>query len=471
MSALVVGLSHRTAPLEVLDAAALTGEAVAALLRDVLDEREAGSTVEEVVVLATCNRVEVYAEVSRFHGGIEQACDLLLRHGSLDQPAALPFLYVHYEDRAVEHLFSVAAGLDSLVVGESQILGQVRESLRQAQSASTVGRNLNDLFQTALRVGKRAHAETGIDAAGRSLVSEALAAVAAAGVEPAGSRALVLGAGSMATLAASTLAAAGARRITVASRSLARAERLAAAFDGDARPWHEMPEALGEADLVVSCTGSAGVLVSLAQVEAAVRARSEAPATAPGLLGIVDLALPHDVDPAARSLDGVAVVTLADLAARVERAGGTAADVDAVRAIVAEEVASFVAQTRAARVAPTVVALRALADEFVASELARLVARRPDLDAATREEVAAMVHRVVGKLLHEPTVRVKQMAGRPDGPGYEQALRELFALDSRAVAAVSSAAVLSAADPVPGSQRSGGDSGAGSHAPHGGGVQ
>jgi glutamyl-tRNA reductase len=436
MSTLVLGLSHRSAPLAVLDRAALTSDAVGQVLSDVA----AGEAqhVTEAVVLATCNRVEIYAEVGRFHDGLEEARSLLLRHGRLGVAEATPHLYVHFDDRAVHHAFSVACGLDSLVVGEPQILGQVREALRTAQAASTVGSQLNDLMQTALRVGKRAHAETRIDAAGRTLATEALAASAAAGAEVAGARAVVVGAGSIAALAVAALREGGAGPITVVNRGRERAERLASGADVTALPWDSLAATLATADLVVCCTGAAGVVLDAATVASAVHGRA---GRAP--LAVVDLALPHDVDPAVRELPGVALVTLADVADRAgaeptgtDAAGGPAVAAAAVRAIVAEEVLAFAAHARASRVAPTVAALRALADDVIAAELARFAQRRPDLDPALHDEVGATVRRVVSKLLHEPTVRVKALADGPDGPGYERVLRELFALDPRTVAAV-----------------------------------
>jgi glutamyl-tRNA reductase len=452
VSALVVGLSHRSAPLDVLDRAALPAPAVERVLAEVA----AGAVpyVDEAVVLSTCNRVEVYAEVSRFHGGVEAVRDLLLRHSALHADEVTPHLYVHFEERAVHHAFAVACGLESLVVGEAQILGQVRDALRTAQAASTVGSHLHELFQSALRVGKRAHAETGIDAAGRTLVSEALAAVHAAGGRIPGARAVVVGAGSMAALTVATLRDQEAGPITLVNRGRERAERLAATAGVTLRAWSGLAEALGTADLVVSCTGASGVVLDAATIA---RARDLVPPSesraAP--LVVVDLALPHDVDPAARDLRGVTLVTLADLAERAATSPRLADDA-AVRAIVADEVAAFATHTRATRVAPTVAALRALADDVVAAELARFGQRHPGLDPATQEEVATTVRRVVSKLLHEPTVRVKALADDPDGPRYERVLRELFALDPRTVAAVTEpppAAALRAGDPSGGGER------------------
>lgn len=425
MSTLVVGLSHRSAPLSLLERAALDADAATKLLADV---RHA-STVGEAVVLATCNRSEVYGEVAKFHGGVEELSELLAQHAGVDLAELTPHLYVHFEDRAVHHLLSVASGLDSMVVGESQILGQVKAALRTAQDAETVGPVLNELFQQALRVGKRVHTDTGIDRAGQSLVTVGLAVVEPALGRLAGRSALVVGAGAQAALAAATLRRLDVGEIVVTNRTVERATRLARAVGGRALPLTELIPALQEADLVVACTGAAEVVVPTAAVRVALAARGPRP------LALLDLALPHDIDPACAQLPGVVRVDLAALAslAADER---TAEDVEAARAIVLAEAALFTAARRSARVAPTVVALRAMAADVVDVELGRLAGRLPELDAAARAEVANTVHRVVDKLLHAPTVRVKELAGEPGGQTYETALRELFALDRRAVEAV-----------------------------------
>jgi glutamyl-tRNA reductase len=422
MSALVVGMSHHTAPVTVLERAALSADAVEKLLADV----HSAEHICEAVAVVTCNRVELYADVATFHGGVEEISSLLARHVQADLAELTSHLYVHYEDAAVSHLFHVASGLDSMVVGESQILGQVREAYRRAQAAETVGRVLQALFPAALRVGKRCHAETGIDSAGRSVVTVGLAAVAPAGV--AGSQALVVGAGSMAALAASTLVREGAD-VVVASRSADRAERLAGIVGGRAIELSRLSRALVDADVVVSCTGAAQVVLSADMVEAAVRERGGRP------LRVLDVALPRDVDLAVHALPGVVAADLATLAGRRDLAAA-AEDVAAVRAIVADELAAFAGARRQAQVAPTVVALRAMADDVVASELARMGSRLPDLDARALEEITKTVRRVVDKLLHAPTVRIKELAAEPGGASYESALRELFALDPRAVEAV-----------------------------------
>ncbi|AXI78945.1 glutamyl-tRNA reductase [Peterkaempfera bronchialis] len=430
MSLLVVGLSHRTTPVGVLERASLTGDSRQLLLH----ASAASATVAEAALLATCNRIELYADVDKFHAGVAELSTLLSRHSGVDLDELTAHLYVHYEDRAVHHLFSVACGLDSMVVGEGQILGQIRDALSLAQEEHTAARGLNELFQQALRVGKRAHSETGIDRAGQSLVTFGLEQVAAATGPVDGKRALVVGAGSMSSLAAATLGRAGVADLVIANRTPERAERLAAGLGARTVAFDKVPEAMADADLVISCTGAAGLVIDAGQVRDAVRHRD--PATGP--LALLDLAMPRDIDAEAHRVDGAHLVDIESLAdAAADRPG--AVDVDAVRTIVAQEVDAFGAAQRAARITPTVVALRTMASDVVLSELDRLDGRLPDLDPRSRAEIAQTVRRVVDKLLHAPTVRVKQLAGEPGGASYAEALRELFDLDPSAVEAVSGA--------------------------------
>jgi glutamyl-tRNA reductase len=422
VSVLAVGLSHRTAPVSVLERAALAGDRLDTFLSEVAR----GQHVSETVVVSTCNRVEVYADVDRFHGGVGVVSELLASHSGLPLDALTPHLYVHYEDRAVQHLFAVACGLDSMVVGESQVLGQVRVALRRSQERDTVGSGLNELFQQALRVGKRAHAETEIDRAGASLVSVGLEEAGTALGDLSDRTALVVGAGSMSALAATTLARAGVREVTVANRTYENAVRLARSVDGRAVAMDALTEVLAEADVVVSCTGSVGHVVTRDHLAQA-RARREG-----GDQFVLDLALPRDVAPEVAELPGVSVCGLEDLQ---DALSGDAreVDVDAVRAIVTEEVAAHLSWQQAVKVAPTVVALRSMASDVVDSELTRLTGRIPDLDQRDRDEIELTVRRVVDKLLHAPTVRVKQLAEEPGGHAYAEALRELFGLDPKAI--------------------------------------
>jgi glutamyl-tRNA reductase len=454
VSVLVVGLSQKSAPVATLERAAVGGDALGKLLHDVAHLPD----VAETFVISTCNRVEVYAEVHRFHGAVNGVCELLARYSGIEPGELTGTLYVHYEDGAVQHLLAVASGLDSMVVGEDQILGQVRTALKLAGEHATLGRSLRDLGRLALRTGKRARAETGIDRLGVSLVGVgidfAATALAAAeektgtpdpertGVAPAqdrlltGRTVLVVGAGAMSGLAVATAARSGADRIIVANRTRANARRLAANVGGDVADLAELPAAIASADLVISCTGASGHVITAPMVRSAVERRPARP------LALLDLAMPRDVDPAVAGLAGVAVIGMDKLRDSAGVAVG-AAEVAAVRLIVEEEFAAYGSAIRAASVTPTVVALRAKAATVVDAELDRLTGRLNDdaLSGRALEEIAQTVRRVVDKLLHAPTVRVKELASSPGGEEYAAALRVLFDLDPRAIEALTSAEV------------------------------
>ncbi len=424
MSMLVVGVSHRSAPVEVLESLALDADGARKLLADVA----ACDHVSEATVLATCNRVEIYADVDRFHGSVEDISRLLCERADVAVDGLVPHLYVHYDDGAVSHLFQVAAGLDSMVVGEGQILGQARDALRLGQENGTAGPGLNVLFQQALRVGKRAHAETDIDRAAPSLVTAALDRCVVEIGELTGRRAVVVGAGAMASLATATLTRLGAAEITLVNRTPGNAKRLAHEHAVRSVPFEGLADALAGADIVVSCTGAAGVVIGLDEMSAA-RAGDTGP------LAVVDLALPHDVAPEVGDLPGVTLIGLRRLAA--ELAGHPASlEVEGVRRIVQEEIVSFASARRQASVTPTVVALRSMATGVVEAEIERLLGRLPDLDDAERAEIRMTVRRVADKLLHQPTVRVKELANSTGAVSYAAALAELFALDPEAVDAV-----------------------------------
>jgi glutamyl-tRNA reductase len=441
MSLLAVGVSHRTAPVALLEQFAMGADDRVKALHELVGSDH----VSEALVLGTCNRIEVFAEVEKFHGGVADVSRVLARQAGATVEELSPYVTVHYEDQAVAHLFTVAAGLDSMVVGETQVLGQLRAAYALARTHGTVGRALHPVAQRALRVGKRVHTETGIDRAGASLVSVALDRAEDRIGSLQGRRVLVVGAGSMGALSATTLARRGAD-VVVSSRTAASAERLALAVGGRASELGRLADELAVADVLVTCTGATGLVVTTEVVTTALAGRNGRP------LVIVDLALPRDVEPGVVGLPGVHVVDLAFL--QSERTAATAAsvaadDVAAARALIEAETALLRAERQAAEVAPTVSALRSQAAEVVDAELLRLSTRLPDLDARARAEIARTVRRVVDKLLHEPTVRVKELAATPGETDYAGALRALFGLgiDAQVEAVAGSLAEAVSADP------------------------
>jgi glutamyl-tRNA reductase len=428
---LLFGVSHRSAPVSVLEQLSTDESDQAKIVDQVLQS----SLVTEAMVLSTCNRVEVYAVVEAFHGGLSVIGSVLSEHSGMSLNDLTKYAYVRYAEAAVEHLFAVASGLDSAVIGEAQVLGQVRRAYASAEANHTVGRTLHELSQRALSVGKRVHSETGIDSAGASVVSVALDMADRQLDGLAGRRAVVVGAGAMGALSAKYLARAGVERIHIVNRSLPRAKRLAdnireLGVEADAFPFDHLPPVLTGADVVVCCTGAVRPVVSLADVH-----RGLAHGQEPKQLAICDLGMPRDVDASVAGLPGVFVIDM-DRIQREPSARAAASDAEAARAIVAVEVANYLAGQRMAEVTPTVTALRQRAADVVEAELLRLDNRLPELDAAHRDEVAKTVRRVVDKLLHAPTVRVKQLASAPGGDSYAEALRELFELDQQAVDAV-----------------------------------
>ncbi|MFF0489628.1 glutamyl-tRNA reductase [Nocardia sp. NPDC004068] len=432
MSVLLVGISHRSAPVAVLEKVAVTEDDRPKLTEKMLESQH----ISEAMIVSTCNRVEIYAVVDAFHGGLAEVGDLLARHSGLPLPELTRHAYVRYSEAAAEHLFAVASGLDSMVIGEQQVLGQIRAAYAAADAQQAAGRTLHELAQHGLRVGKRVHTETGIDRAGASVVSVALERARTVLGELAGRTAVVVGAGAMGGLAVAHLARAGVERIVLVNRTLERARRLArTALDmhgvaATATDLSGLVEAMADADLIITSTGSVGAVVTLADAHRALNA------SRPGhQLVVCDLGLPRDVDAAVAGLPDVTVIDMETLQ-RDPAALAAAADTTAARAIVAEELTKYLAGQRLAEVTPTVAALRQRAADVVEAELLRLESKLPDLGDPEREEVARTVRRVVDKLLHAPTVRVKQLASTPGGGSYAEALRELFELKPGAAQAV-----------------------------------
>lgn len=428
MSLLLVGVSHRTAPVALLDQIAAQTDSIASLRNDIATS----PYVAEVMVVSTCNRIEVTTDVVRFHGAVNDVAERLAKHSGVSRDALTPHLYVHFEERAVSHMFSVTSGLDSMIVGEQQILGQVRAALRDAQDAGNAGRALNDLAQSALRVGKRVHSETGIDRHGASVVSVALDEASATLGGLADQTALVVGAGAMSSLALQTLANRGVTDLSITSRTAESSQRAATSVGATATRIEDLPECIAGADLLVSATGANGLVVDFDTVAAAMAQR-------PGrALVVVDLALPHDTDPAIGQLPNVTRIDLADLAG-APGAEAPQAELEASQLMVEAEVQDFLAAQAAIRVEPIVVSLRAKADMVLEAELQRLRLRHPELSDVAIEAVERTLRRTVSTLLHTPTVRMKQFAADPDGQRYAEALHALFDLDPESVSSLSKA--------------------------------
>ena len=420
MPVLALGVSHRAASVELLERLAVTADVSPKAYRRLLDLEP----VSEGVILSTCNRVEVYAEVASYHAGFLALKRFLAETGEMDPDEFAEPLYAHYEEQAAEHLFAVAAGMDSMVLGEPQVLSQVRAAVRTAQAEGAAGPMLEPLFRAAVRAGRRVRAETAIGSAPEAMVVAGLdlAAQRLGGVE--GRRATVVGAGEMAALAVRVLRERGAAEVRIVNRTPERARVLAERHGAEAHGMHALDRALAGAQIVVTCTGAAGFVVSAADVR---RARPHAHVEEP--LFVVDLAVPRDVDPEVAALPGVTVANVDDLGAGIRSGREARASMEAGAAIVAEEVARFAARRRTARLAPLIAALRDRADGVREAELLRATPRLASLTPEEREAVEALTRSIVAKILHEPIVRTKDRADASNGDLYARVLADLFGLD------------------------------------------
>ncbi|MBV8950480.1 MAG: glutamyl-tRNA reductase [Actinobacteria bacterium] len=420
MSLVVVGLNHRTAAVDLLERMTVPAPG----LPKALDTLSAREHLAEVVLLSTCNRTEVYARTTLFHPAVQDVRDFLTAHASLDADELGEHLYTYHDDAAVAHLFGVSAGVDSMIVGEGEILGQVREAWRAAEHEGTAGQVLSRIFRHAVEVGKRSRTETEI---GRHAVSVSSAAVALA-ADRLGSleqrRVLVLGAGDVGEGMAVALAGAGAVEIVVANRTPSRARELARRVGGRAIALGEIADELVRADVLLTSTGATEVVIERADIESVMERRSGR------ALLIVDVAMPRDVDPGVGQVFGVMLLDMDDMKAfALHSLEQRQREVGRVRAIVAEELERFRAERSAREVAPVVKALRGRAEDIRLAELERFRGRLAGVDPATRKTIEALTTGIVNKLLHDPTVRVKDAAGTPRGELFNDALTELFSLD------------------------------------------
>jgi glutamyl-tRNA reductase len=419
VSVVVVGLNHRTVPLELLERVNVSPVRLPKVLGDLAGREH----ISEVVVLSTCHRTEVYAVAERYHGAVQDIRNALSELAFIPPEDFSDHLYTYFDEGAVNHLFSVAAGLDSVVVGESEILGQVRQAWQSAQEEGTTGPRLAALFRHALISGKRARTETAIGRGTTSLAHAAVDMAARRLGSLEGKRILLLGAGDVGESMAVAVAGIAGAQVFVANRTWERAVALASRVGGRAVQLDGLQEALAEIDVLLTSTGAPSAIVDHTDLAPVVEARRGRP------LLIVDVAMPRDIDPSVAELPGVELLDLDDVRAFVE--AGLAErrrEVGRVRAIVDDERDRFNDSINAREVAPTISALRDRVESLRIAELERQRGRLEGLDPKQREAVEAVTRSVLAKLLHDPTVRLKDAAGTPKGERLSDALRDLFDL-------------------------------------------
>lgn len=419
MSIVAIGLNHQCAPLPLLEQVSVRGDE----LEKVLDGLAACDNLGEAVVVSTCHRTEVYAVAERFHGAHGDIQSFFADRSDADPSELADRLYVHYDDDAVRHLFRLASGVESAVLGETEILGQVKQAWEAARVQGAAGSVLNLLFRHAIESGKRARTDTAIS---RNITSVSQAAVAMATDHLgtlAGCDALVVGAGDMASGMLESLAGAEPSSIVVANRTHERALELAARADGRAIRLDELPAHLRSVDVLLTGTGASSMILDHADLAGAIRERDGRP------LVIVDVAVPRDVDPALGSLPGVTLLDMEDLSVFAQKGrDGRTREIAAVDDIVDEELLRFSDLRSAREVAPLITALHAEAEMIRRSEMERSARHLGELDAEQQQAVDDLTRRIVAKLLYRPTVAVKADAGSPKGDRLADSLRDLFGL-------------------------------------------
>lgn len=419
MSLVVVGLNHRTVPVEILERMAVPATELPKALHSLVQSEN----LAEVVVLSTCNRTEIYARSTRFHPAVQDVLDFLTSLSSSDPIDFAEHVYTYHDEAAVAHLFGVAAGVDSMIIGEGEILGQVREAWLIAEHEGTTGQMLSRVFRQAVKVGKRSRTETAI---GRNAVSISSAAVAVAAERLgtlAGRTVLVLGAGDVGEGMAIALAGAGVGDVVVANRTPARAIVLAKRVGGRSIGLEAVPAALEVADVLLASTAATDVLLARDEIEAVMRRRDGR------ALLVVDVAVPRDIDPGVGEIFGVTLLDIDDLRGFAEQSlAQRRQEVVNVRRVITDELERYRLERSVREIAPLITALRVRGEDVRLGELERFRSRLGALDPETREAIEALSKGIVNKLLHDPTVVVKDAAGTARGELYADALAALFEL-------------------------------------------
>jgi glutamyl-tRNA reductase len=418
VSVVVVGLNHRTVPLDVLERMTVSDARLPKALHDLMTREN----LSEALVLSTCMRTEIYAVAARFHGAVVDVRTFLAEWSDTSPDDFADHLYTYYEDSAVGHLFKVASGLDSAVIGEGEILGQVKDAWHIARTEQAAGAVLSGLFRHAVEVGKRVRSETAISRGTTSVSSAAVAMAAEQLGSLEGKRVLVLGAGEMGEGVAQALASSvGGDGILVANRSRDRAERLAKRIGGRSVDFGALSATMQDVDVLLTSTGSPSVLIEADDLAEVMAARNGRP------LLIADIAVPRDVAPSAASIPGVTLLDMDDLKAFAEAGlAGRRHEIVRVEEIITEEVGRYLGSATEREVAPLVADLRSRAEELRLAELQRYKNRLDGLDGRERAAVEALTRGIVAKLLHEPTVRLKSSAGSLQGERLAEAVRTLF---------------------------------------------
>jgi glutamyl-tRNA reductase len=419
VSIVVFGVNHRTGPLALLERVTIADDAIAKTVHGLMSR----PNIREVVVLSTCNRTEVYAVAEKFHGAYGDLRDFFCDLGGFSADELIPHVYSQHDDAAISHLFEVASGLDSAVLGESEILGQVRIAWERSQREGGALSTLNLLFRHAIETGKRARTETSI---GRHTASVSHAAVDMARESLGaidGMTVLVVGAGDMGEGVTVALADSGVGQVLVTNRTIAKAQALADRVSGSVTEFYRLAESLVEADVVVTCTGAGSTVIDADMVKNAMLQRPDRP------LFIVDIAVPRDVDSDVANIDGVTLLdldNLRDWAARGQAQRATEAL--AVRDIIVQEIERFNMETTARQAAPLVAQLHERAEAVRAAEIDRQSKKLSSLTPEQQDAVDAVTKGIVAKLLHDMSVRLKDDAGTPRGERNSAAVRDLFDL-------------------------------------------